>query len=173
MTAIAWDGTTLAVDRATFGADQMMECCKLHIIYKKDTPMMYASCGSTYNINQIVRWFENGCEGKPEIDKEADTIGASFGIMVDGWGTAWTVFGNGTLERIIPPFAADGAATPFLYGALAAGASADKAVQLAVQMRGDAGIGVDAFEWKGLSSIELRMAAIAHFKKSILKGERS
>lgn len=96
----------------------------------------------------------------------------AWDIMVDSYGTAWTVFGNGTLERIIAPFAADGAATPFLYCALAAGASADKAVRLAVQMRGDAGIGVDAFEWKGLRSIELRMAAVEHIKKSIIKGER-
>ena len=173
MTAIAWDGTTLAVDRATFGADQMMETPKLHIIYKKDNPIMYASCGSTYNISSIVRWLQEGGECKPDIDKDADTLGATFGIMVDSWGTAWSVFGNGSLERIIAPFAADGASAPFLYGALAAGASADKAVRLAVQMRGDAGIGVDAFEWKGLRSIELRMAAQEHIKKSVIKGDRS
>lgn len=173
MTAIAWDGTTLAADRAMFGDEQMMECSKLRILYKKDNPVMFAGCGSHYNIMAVMKWISDGCEGKPDIDRDADTLGASFGILVDSYGHAFNVFGNGHLERILAPFAGDGSATQFLYGALAAGASADKAVQLAVQMRGDAGIGVDAFEWKGLSSIELRMDAAEHFKKSIIRGERS
>lgn len=174
MTAIAWDGTTLAVDRASFCGEQMIETAKLCIFNGgTDSAMMYAGCGNASTINEIVRWIQNGQVGVPDVPKVDQESGVSFGIIVDRYGRAYNVFGNGLMDLIIAPFGADGASAPFVAGALAAGVDATRAIQLAVKFRGDAGIGVDSFNYKLLRNANECTAACSLFLKSIVGGQRS
>lgn len=174
MTAIAWDGTTLAVDRASFCGDQIIENAKLSIINPGGhSAVMYASCGNCATTSAIRHWIQEGFEGTPNVAQEDKFSGVSFGIIVDRYGRAYNVFGNGVQELLIAPFAADGATAPFLYGALAAGADAVRAVQLAIRNRGDCGIGVDSFNYKLLGNANECAIAQTHFLKSIIGGQRA
>lgn len=171
MTGIAWDGVLLATDRASFCGDTKIESRKLHIYEYQGKHWMYASCGTNANTESIREWLTHR-NGKPDFDFTNHEVGVSVGITVDSNGAAYYIYGNGALERIVGPWAADGAAGTFLSGVLCTGTAAHYAIALAVKLRGDCGIGCDVFNYRDLESFDCRLDFEKKANKSILKEER-
>lgn len=156
MTGIAWDGKTLAADRACFVGEQMYEYRKLKVIQTRSSGfVMYAGCGSINQILEIERWLEEdyspGCGQPRHVHNENPN--APMGIVVTNVGHAYSVFANGHMARVLAPIHADGSALEYLFGCLHSGLTAAQAVQRAVDHRSDCGYGVDYFDWEDLNSL--------------------
>lgn len=73
------------------------------------------------------------------------TVSSRYGIAVDSDGRIYPVYGDGKLGSVdINEYVAEGSAFQFLMGAMAQGASAPEAVQLACKHLDYCGMGIDA-----------------------------
>ena len=142
MTVIAWDGLILAADKqATYGDHRKMSTK----IFCVDNGSVIAVCGAVAKGLKIVEWFKSGCKR----DDWPDTIQES-----DGWAQLIVASTDGVywydrLPYPIPleqPFMAWGNGDEFAMGALAMGATAIEAVEIASKYCEGCGMGVDYFK---------------------------
>lgn len=147
MTVLAWDGTTLAADKLNFSLHGMsVPITKIRLINDE----LIGVAGKTILIGPIMLWAEMGFapEHMPEQQKaEKD------------WSTVIRVQRNGTvliyenspipwkLERNIVGMGSGG---EIATGAMAAGASAEKAVLLTFDYIVTCGLGVDTLQFPPL-----------------------
>ena len=95
---------------------------------------------------EYLRWVEAGMEGdppKPEVTNREDGSGAFIALVVPPEGDVvrlWTAFGFEDHHDV--PFIAIGAGSELAIGAMAAGASAEQAVEIVAQHSGYAALPV-------------------------------
>ena len=99
-------------------------------IHRFSDGTLFAAEGDSEYVEGYIKWRTEGGEEPPRAD-EAD---AFFGIAVDREGIVyWVPRSYKMLIAGHAPYYAGGAAAEFLYGALAAGATAEEAVRLAIE----------------------------------------
>lgn len=154
MTTIAFDGKTLAVDRGSwknnfvwsvtrklFGPFEISEPAADRLGMPRGATVVYAAAGTAAEAPLVATWLFSG-GGMPDLnDKEM-----SRGIVV------WVEGRSGgfltsllTLEPIDRYPIADGGGFEIALGAMLAGASAVRAVELTIERTGWAAGGVDSF----------------------------
>ncbi|WP_340524079.1 hypothetical protein [Cupriavidus necator] len=144
MTTIAWDGTTLAADRCSWSGPARRRVRKVFKVRAPDGRMfLVAFAGNGDFAMAILAWMRGRGE-KPnaaDFNVERDSC---CGVIVDERRRVWQipaslVYGQPMRERKF----AQGAGQEFAWGALEAGASARKAVEIAAKRSDYAGLGVD------------------------------
>lgn len=129
MTAIAARAGVIAADSSVWDCDLAIGKAT-KIVRVKDG--WFAAAGPIQAVHAATRWLQIDEGEKPTIEqKRGDSFG---GILLRENGEIWIV--DETLDPFPceAPFAAEGAHAEFLYGAMAAGASAAEAVKLAVEL---------------------------------------
>lgn len=144
MSTVAWDGRghSIAADRQATCNDQAFTCTK---IWKLASGEVVAATGYASSAQAMVRWYESGADPAlfPECQK-SDEFWTRLIVARRGW--------CGFYERhpfvvqVEDPFAAWGSGSSFALGALAQGATARKAVEVASMFDINSGRGIDSFD---------------------------
>lgn len=138
MSVIVWDGTTLAADMLAVNGNLKRKMTK---VWRKGD-MLIAGAGSAAGIQAMLEWVTSGAskETFPKL-RETDDV------------CLWVVNKNGAVAKWEDsPYPlvyhdeqwADGSGRDFAYGALAMGADAVKAVEIACQYDAYCGAGVES-----------------------------
>ena len=137
MTTIAWDGDTLAADRrVSYGTISDAKVTKI----SKTKKGLCGAAGVTSMCAAFRRWFEAGEKGDPPyMGKDGDT---ATGFIIRPDGTRIMYDQHGWYKTDPGPFAM-GSGFEVALGAMAQGAAADKAVQVAAEFDGSTGNEVD------------------------------
>lgn len=151
MTAIAWDSENLVADRMATSSSNKFHYEKAVVIeHHKLGRVMFAMSGNIKATEQVIRVLRGNDHqepGKPIFDLDAT---ANYGLMIDCEKNVYDVYGDGTFGpaiHVLETFTANGSAWEFLLGAMAAGASAERAVELAEKHRNDVGFGCTVLNW--------------------------
>ena len=142
MTVIAWDGKVLAADKCALYGDHRRVGTK---IVRADNGCVLAACGGIASGLALFEWYNRGChqEAWPETQKDKDE-----------WATLIVAYpsGLGWYDRhpyriqLEQPFMAWGRGGEFAMGALAMGATAVQAVEIASKYCDGCGMGIDWLE---------------------------
>lgn len=146
MTALAWDGKTLAADTMYDQGGYKGFCSKLEVInHPIIGKMMVAYCGHTRGITLMSKQLETDTI-KQIDDYETRSV---YGIGVDSAKNVYSIYGDAycVLEHPKNKVMACGSAWEFLYGAMFAGACAERAIGLALEHRTDAGNVCETLVW--------------------------
>lgn len=150
MTTIAWDGKTLACDRGLWSGNMQTEVCKLFRFHAGDIKRKgypngaWASTGTWAFNNAFKDWLMDVDAPFPLLGKDTD-IDAPIGIMVaEHTCEAYSLHTRGVITPIIG-IAAAGAGQMFAMGVMAAGGTAEQAIELAMKYTDAAAFGVDAW----------------------------
>lgn len=142
MTVIAWDGKTLAADRqGCRGQGQIFRTTKIKAL---PTGEVMAWTGTRDQGLMLWDWYENGAvvEDYPKFQATDDwTI-----LIVARNGRAMEFNNQPVAMPVEEGFMAWGQGAPFALGAMAMGADACKAVEVASHLCESCGMGVDAFD---------------------------
>lgn len=141
MTAIAYrDGVLAADSRANQGA--LIISSRSKKIARRTDGWLIGVAGECAAADEFMARFIAGDNDwrPPGITKAEDGFQA---LLIAPDGLIWNAHESGRF-RIDADFAAEGSATNFLFGAMAAGASAEEAVRLACLFRGDCGLPVQS-----------------------------
>ena len=144
MSVIAWDGKTIAADRQATYADVKESACKIKKLSNGD---IVAFTGNLSKAMSLVKWYEDGASSKkyPKFQESDDWI--RFVIFrKDGK----ILFYESTSEPIeaYEDKLAYGCGRDLALGAMAMGADAITAVNVACKYSVYCGMGVDSFEFK-------------------------
>ena len=146
MSVVAWDGKTLAADKAEFNGSMKFEGFKLHVI-AADT--VIAHVGGAAQAVAMIQWWKSGAKPgdfpQENRDKDEWTRLIIASRDHDGSKTLITYENSPYPLRLWAPYMAWGAAAQVAMGALAAGASAERAVEIAIKHHDAAGFGVEAW----------------------------
>lgn len=136
MSTIAWDGRYLAADKQVTWGNTPTSTSKVFI---RADGVVYGVCGDKDNVETFRAWMDAGeTGGKPPID---DALRFSA-IIIDG-GNCYQVNSGLFRHKIEKGFWAAGSGADYALGALAMGASARRAVEIASSLDVNTGIGVD------------------------------
>ena len=129
MTTIAYkDGIIAADSRATWG-DGFAETCQ-KLFRMRGGPHkgeIVATAGACSPGMVFVDWYENPRKPRPKIQFEEE----AFICMVLNWAGLYSVDDHCRLIKVMEPFYATASGGNFAMGAMAAGASAEQAVEIA------------------------------------------
>jgi len=132
MSTVAWDGKNISADKqVTAGTLKFSVGTKLRLI---SDGRVCGGTGTYTDLDLFVEWVEHGKAFEPDDDFEALVVSKDGAHLYD------------VRLRPIPvqaPFAI-GSGSDFAIGAMAAGASASKAVGIATQYNPNTGFGVDS-----------------------------
>jgi ATP-dependent protease HslVU (ClpYQ) peptidase subunit len=126
VTTIAWDGETLAADTLlTWGAARDGRMAKI----EKRGPVLAAVSGGVAASQRFLDWFRAGMQGDPPMMPDGDHT--TFGWLIfDRWLITWGPLG---WERTPQEKSAMGTGANFAVGAMAMGADARRAVEVAME----------------------------------------
>lgn len=140
MTIIAWDGTTLAADKAA-----------THVGYKRTVTKLYrvqegivAFAGSGPHALALLAWFRAGRDIAtwPKAQEDGQTAADAF--FVDHTRTLWRYSTTPYPERCEDAFDATGAGRDYALAAMHLGHSARVAVEVACALDNTCGNGIDS-----------------------------
>lgn len=140
MTVIAWDGKTLAADRQTTRNNVSFDSQKLFVI---DDNCAVATYGYRDEGLSLVEWFKCGekKEDWPEFQKGDNWAG----LVVIRDGKVYEYQQTPNPQPVWANKIAWGAGADVAMGAMAMGADAVKAVEIASQICPSCGFGIDSF----------------------------
>lgn len=140
MSVIAWDGKVVAADRQANDQDMRILCKKLSVV--KKTGDIIGTIGDFDIGLGLERWYRAGAEPKkfPRHKDEATKL-----IVITKAGRAMEYSTGPNATPIEEPFMAWGAGRDVAIGALAMGANAKKAVQVASRYITSCGMGVTSY----------------------------
>ena len=153
MTTIAWDGKTLAVDKASWKNEVWTPVTKLFEVVLCGESMsalclthpriVWAAAGSARNVPVVLEWMRGG--GSRPVFMEDDQKTA-IGLVVEiDTGRCFGLTGILTLEPYDPGPVSDGMGNEIALGAMLAGASATRAIEIVSMRSCWAAGGVDSF----------------------------
>ena len=141
MTTIAWDGETLAADRAAWSGAMKYRVRKVHKVKAPDGAVyLVAFSGDGHFAQAVLRWMTGG----PHPGAYPNTDNVVIAVVIDEQRRIWRMESTNlrygcVLERVH----ACGGGQDFAIGALEAGATAAQAVRIAAKRSDMAGLGVD------------------------------
>lgn len=141
MTVIAWDGKTLAADKRADVGGTALTTTK---IKKLESGEIVAFTGSVSTGRILLDWYENGAE--PEEWPESQNGDDWARLIVASKGGVCFYEGHPVAVHCEDKFAAFGSGRDVALGALAMGADAIKAVEIASMFQSDCGNGCDYHE---------------------------
>ncbi len=150
MTTIAWDGKFLAADKGAWVVGHINRVRKVFHYTVDGEPVLYATCGE-YSLAMAIRnWLADRRQPKPEWrDWGIDGVhgGSVVGLAVYKLGQVFEVTAMGLLMPVeghgpSQVFSA-GAGREMALGALLAGATAQRAVEISIENSDYGGHGVD------------------------------
>ena len=142
MSVIVWDGKTLATDRAALSGSIHHRIVKAW----RHEGAILTGTGSVKRIHEMVEWYKRGVDTPfPEGQKTSNWC---HFIVVDEHGLKRYEQSPIPIEHGFNS-CAFGSGQDLAYGALAMGASAEQAVEIANQYSRNCGHGVDIFHLKG------------------------
>jgi ATP-dependent protease HslVU (ClpYQ) peptidase subunit len=147
MSVIVWDGKTLAADcQVSYGST----ACKISKIRRLEDGTIIATTGTECAGGLMADWFERGADlsNYPECQKDKDDWSRLIVVLPNRQVFCYEKYPVVLRLKQIPM--AWGSGQDFALGALAMGADARKAVEIASQFSTDCGFGIEAFD------IELR-----------------
>jgi hypothetical protein len=158
MTTIAWDGTTLAVDRQGTQANYKREVGKLY----EFGVWVYATGACAADVAPLCQWlagWQPTSSSFDEVDarlercRETLEEGGVHGVVVHvPSGTVWTIQGKTgvTLVRVLEGLVGHGSGGDYALGAMAAGKTAREAVEIAMRFDAFTGFGIDTWSKEGV-----------------------
>ncbi|HET6631492.1 MAG TPA: hypothetical protein VFG73_02135 [Rhodanobacteraceae bacterium] len=136
MTCIAWDGKVLAADKQSTDVGLRRLTVKLH---RMRDGAVGAFTGNTCRGAELLDWYESGAQ-----KRLFPPAGTSDAVLVVLDRTGVRVFEKSHLpQRVLDPFTAFGTGREYAIGAMARGASAREAVEIANRFDNCCGLGVD------------------------------
>lgn len=144
MSVVVWDGKTLAADRQATNAGlrrrvskmkQLADGTILAFVGKQDTGLA------------LLKWYEEGHQADKFPASQKDKDDWSSMIVVQPNGTVFVYEQWGEPIETFDEYMAWGSGRDFAIGAMAMGADAKRAVEIASQFSTDCGMGVEAFEF--------------------------
>lgn len=144
MTTIAWDGTALAGDKKRSWNNTPLPVTK---VFRLEHPMtignvpevvLFGCAGDSSSIINFERFARHGGDKPAMTDMNVLLVDAHAGCWTGGHELAFTLVG-------LPHFAV-GSGADFAIGAMARGASAREAVEIATRYDNTTGLGVDVLE---------------------------
>ena len=151
MTTLAWDGTTFAADRQLTASYMRHGGTKLFTV---DGGI--AGISGRYEVGlKIIAWLQSDRDPNkyPQMNEDRDDESAAI-YWVTKAGSAFRFFGYPLPVPITEPFFAGGSGRDYALGAMAHGADAIEAVQIACRFDSMSGVGVDAWTLSGKYSYE-------------------
>jgi len=141
MTTIAWDGTTLAADRAAWSGGQKYRVKKVHKITAPDgRKFLVALCGDGQYATLVLAWMRGG----PHPGAYPDNDNIVIAVSIDERRRIWRLSSAKLCyERVLEKIHATGAGQDFAIGALEAGATAKQAVLITARRSDLSALGVD------------------------------
>jgi ATP-dependent HslUV protease subunit HslV len=138
MSVIVWDGKTLAVDRGATDGVTLWETRKLREFGK----FAVVGSGNAHDVGRLMTWFLNG-----HIDQTFPNGNlADLFVVHKGSSTLLRYHGSPYPEEYIDIKVAFGSGKDYAFGALAMGATAAQAVEVACKFSTTCGHGVDVYE---------------------------
>lgn len=141
MTTIAWDGTYLAADKQMGGRHTAGK------VFPLGDGHYLAGAGYYDQIVEVVHWINQGAveDAKPRLSPDD----GSDILLVEPDGTAyWLTWPYLRRIKLNEPYASVGSGGDYALGAMAMGASARKAVSIAMRF--------DPYTGKGITNIKVR-----------------
>lgn len=141
VTTVAWDGQSIAADRLCGGHYEVGK------LFRLTDGAVLGGAGTYDQIVEIVAWVNEGCknDAKPKLPEDD----GSDLLLVTPEGVAyWLTWPYLRRVQINEPFAAVGSGAEFALGAMAMGASARRAVQVAMRF--------DPYTGKGINAIRVK-----------------
>ena len=150
MTCIAWDGKTLAADRQATANGVLHSMTKIRKITKgKKRGWLIANAGAAATGGLLMDWFEAGADPKHfpyEYQKLDGYVATLIAISPQG---AIHKYEHLPLPIVFEDdFYSDGSGKDMAMGALAMGADAATAVQVACTYEAECGVGIDVVHLK-------------------------
>lgn len=143
MTTVAWDGKTLAADRQSTAGGTPYQTTKVFEAFGPDgRRWLYACSGISSECQEFTRRINAG-QPMPEFKELAV-------LAVDDQGHVWQAVENLMWERKEIKRWAMGSGADYALGAMAAGATAFRAVQIASELDVNTGLGVDLIDLEKL-----------------------
>lgn len=144
MTTIAWDGSArLVSDKQATIHDTRFVTVKLHRGPKGE---VFGFTGETSLCLARMAWFNEGAD--PKTFPAAEGEGFARMLILDADGLSY--FENTPYrQRVHAPFMAFGSGMDYALGAMAMGADAVRAVEIACQFDTGSGMGIDVMEFNG------------------------
>lgn len=143
MSVVAWDGKTLAADRAASCAGLVFPSRK---IWRLDCGTVVATTGAAEVGLALLRWFKEGRKRELWPAIQSDKEQWSRLIFATPEGNCYWYEMLPEKQTVESDFDAWGAGRDFALGALAMGADARTAVRVASQFSDSCGHGVEAFD---------------------------
>lgn len=145
MTTIAWDGTTLAADRASWSGNSKYRVRKVHKVVAADgQKFLVAFAGDQAFANLVLRWMRGGPH--PGAYPNSDEV--TIGVVIDEKHRVWRLDSQKlSYSQILERIHASGGGQDFAIGALEAGATAEQAIRIAIKRSDMAGLGVDSVKF--------------------------
>ena len=136
LTCVAWDGKVLAADRLVSPYYSMGK------IWRLPDGSLFSGCGDYNHMTEIAEWLQHGEKKttKPVIEDNEST----FIIITPDGACHWMSLPYLRPIKFLEPFVAIGSGSEFAMGAMAMGAGARKAVEVAARFDRATGKGVDA-----------------------------
>lgn len=141
LSVVAWDGKTLAADRQGSQGDLRFRTCKIRKLPNGD---LVAFTGPLENGMAVALWYEKGADPAawPASQKGDDWSR----LIVVSRGKVFVYEQLPLRQPVLERVAAWGSGRDFALGAMAMGATAERAVQVASRFASSCGFGVQAFQ---------------------------
>ena len=142
MTTLAWDGTTLAADRAAWSGSMKYRVRKVHNVVAPDgAKYLVCFCGDGHYAQALLSWMKGGVH--PGSYPISDNI--VIAVVINEKRQIWHL-GSTALRycRVFEKIHACGGGQDYAIGALEAGATAVQAIHIAIKRSDMAGLGVDS-----------------------------
>lgn len=145
MTTIAWDGTTLAADQCSWSGGVRRKVRKVfHVVSPERGEALIAFAGSAAYCLKVLAWFTgDGPAPIPANYFKLEEMDRQCALMVDKQRRVWTCSNDLEWQQHDEKIFANGAGQEFAWGALEAGATAERAIEIAMKRSDYAGFGVD------------------------------
>lgn len=143
MTTIAWDGKTLAADRCSWSGPTRRQVRKVFRIKAKDgKDFLVGFCGDGAFALAVLAWMRGEAD-KPSYRNYGVNPDVQCAMVIDNDMTVWGVGASLTYYRFDESIMAMGGGQEFAWGALEAGATAERAIEIAIKRSDYAALGVD------------------------------
>lgn len=146
MTVIAWDGKTLAADKAATNVGYRRTVTKVYKYWcaKAMKFHLVAFSGNGDQAMELLEWFRNGRDPATYPKFQEDTEGCTDCVFIDHHGTCWSYGKTAYPQKWEDKFNATGHGRDFALAAMHLGLDARQAVEVACALDNTCGNGVDA-----------------------------
>lgn len=148
MTVIVWDGTTLAADKMLDCYHARMTTTKIRRFKDRSGEYLLGASGDAGAMGALMDWFVRGANpDKWPACQSTEHSGMLLVVSSAGWVKMYTTTPYG--YDIQDPKTAQGSGRDYALAAMAMGADATKAVEIASQLDPSCGMGIDTLTFGG------------------------